>query len=67
MSKLLKNYLDPEVEGRLLFRVNNGMAFPLMYVGLYIAEYLIPGVSPGLNKTPVFYRNAAHSNPISCC
>ena len=23
--------------------------------------------APGLNKTPVYYHNAAQSNPISCC
>ena len=57
------------------------VAFPLMCVGLYIAE--TPGIkclthikgnaierrylTPALNKTPAYYHNVAHSNPFSCC
>jgi len=42
-----------------------------MCVGLYVAE--TPDIrclfdkTPALNKTPVYYHNVAHSNPISCC
>ena len=47
------------------------VAFPLMCVGLYIAETpdtrCLFGKTPALSKTPVYYHNVAHSNPISCC